>query len=787
MTDMTDLPPEVRAEMGGGAPDFERISAIEQMIATKRQEYVAYRTESGIEEVWRKAEEAYLGIDDANRGEFAKAKWAKPTSVTGPVTTNARVTGDSTKSTAFVRLTSRYVDAGAAKLGEILLPIDDKAFSFGPTPVPDLVKAKDDRTQVVIDGRPLERDATAEEMAAMASAGAPTGTEMPVPGAPAKPPGVPLTYGDLAKEAMNKAKDAATKAEKRIYDWMVESRYPMQMRKVIFDSARIGVGVVKGPYPDERRVQAVTKTPDGVMLQIKSAIKPSIKWVSPWDIYPDPACGEDIQDGSGIFEKDGISERSLRKLKKLPGYKAEAIDQVILEGPERCNVDDNGRRENKNKHQFTIWYFHGALTREDMLCLGAQGMDSVKEDQREVYALVTMVNDTVIRASVNVLDSGKHPYHAIPWQRRAGNWAGVGIAEQVDLPQRMINAATRAGLNNAGKSAGSIIVIDRTQLVPADMQWTLTPDKIFYTAPDANIEDIRKAFATFQIPNMTPQMMVWIEYALRLAEESTSIPLISQGQSGPTTPDTFGAAQLQNNNANQLLRNIGYQFDDYGTEPIVTMFYEWLLMDPEVPDDEKGDFEINAHGSIALVERAIQDQTILQMGAMVLNPAFDVSPARWFEQLAKSKRLDPRDFQLTEEEKQARAQQPPPVAPAVQAAQIRAASAEKIAAGSQAVAQARSQADIDRDAEYVRAETQRTQQEHEAAMEKLRLQRDLAMLDYANKRDMSLADIKADLAKEAAKIDLQRDLAQIDAHTKQVTKPPVEPPGRAEPGKAYQE
>ena len=127
------------------------------------------------------------------------------------------------------------------------------------------------------------------------------------------------------------------------------------------------------------------------------------------------------------------------------------------------------------------------------------------------------------------------------------------------------------------------------------------------------------------------------------------------------------------------------------------------------------------------------------------------------------------------------------MAPAVQAAQIRAASAEKIAAGSQAVAQARSQADIDRDAEYVRAETQRTQQEHEAAMEKLRLQRDLAMLDYANKRDISLADIKADLAKEAAKIDLQRDLAQIDAHTKQVTKPPVEPPGRAEPGKAYQE
>jgi hypothetical protein len=34
------------------------------------------------------------------------------------------------RSTVFLRLPSRYVDAGVTKLGEILLPADDKAFSF---------------------------------------------------------------------------------------------------------------------------------------------------------------------------------------------------------------------------------------------------------------------------------------------------------------------------------------------------------------------------------------------------------------------------------------------------------------------------------------------------------------------------------------------------------------------------------------------------------------------------------------------------------------------------------
>ena len=78
----------------------------------------------------------------------------------------------------------------------------------------------------------------------------------------------------------------------------------------------------------------------------------------------------------------------------------------------------------------------------------------------------------------------------------------------------------------------------------------------------AVMDDVRKAFMLTQFPSMQPQMMAIIEYAFRIAEESTSIPLVTQGQSGDTTPDTFGGMQLQNNNANQLLRAVGYQVDD---------------------------------------------------------------------------------------------------------------------------------------------------------------------------------------------------------------------------------
>ena len=487
MTDMADLPPEVRAEMGGGAHDFERISAIEQMIATKRQEYVAYRTESGIEEVWRQAEEAYVGMDDANRHEFGKARWAKPLTMTGPVETSDRSNrGADARSNVFIRLTSRYVDAGAAKLGEILLPPDDKAFSIKPTPIPELVAQKKNLAPVMLaNGMPAMRDPTPDELE---------------PGQlPSQAPGVQLTYADLAREKLEKADESATAAEKRIYDWMVESQYTGQQRKVIFDSARAGVGVVKSPFPDEKRARAMRRNESGqVELTILSKIQPSTRWVSFWNVYPDPACGENIQDGDYCFEKDGISERKLRKLARLPGYIKSAIDRVIVEGPDKCRVNDPGNPiQDANRHQYTIWYFHGAIKREEFLSATRKDPSQaagLKREQEMVHCVATMVNDSVVRVVLNPLEaSGEHPYHAIPWKRRPGHWAGVGISEQVAVPQRIINAATRAMLDNAGKSAGSIIAIDRKMLQPADGRWTLGRDKIFYTSPDAALEDIRKA------------------------------------------------------------------------------------------------------------------------------------------------------------------------------------------------------------------------------------------------------------------------------------------------------
>lgn len=770
---------------------LERLGAV---IAGKRKDAVDARKESGIERVWMACEEAYLGIDNMNRHEFAEARWAKPTSMEGPVTTN-KLPDDDNRSNVFVRLTSRYVDHGVGKLCEILLPIDDKAFSFTATPVPDLIEAKKDERNVLHDdGTPLMKMPDAPEP------GQPVG----MPGQPEQPAGpVPIKVKDFAQETLDLANEKAKKAETRIYDWMVESRYPAECRKVAHDAGRIGVGVLKGPFPELRDGRAVKKTDKGIVLEIKQSVSPAMKWIDPWNFFPDPACGEDIHNGDHVFERDYLSEKQLRKLKDSDDYLGTQIDKVIAEGPGKIYADGGSYSDKKSKKRYEIWYQYGTLKRTELAVANAQAIGDVPEDAQAINTIVAMVNDTVIKAVLNPLDSGSFPYRVMSWSRRPGHWAGVGIGESITAPQRMVNASTRALLNNAGLTAGPQIIIDQIGIVPADGSWKLTPNKIWYKTGESTAAKVSDAFYAVVIPSVQKEMAAIIEYAMRLAEESSGIPLVTQGQVGPTTPQTFGQAELQNNNSLTWLRSIGYRFDDMITEPMVGDLYEWLLLDPEVPEDEKGDFNINAHGSIAMVERAIQEQTVMQLLGASANPAYRINPPKLFALMLKGKRIDPREVQYSDEEFAKLPAQMPPIPIAVEQAkgqnaiqlqQVKDQTAVAIAQGHDQVIIAKTKEDTDRDRVYVEAEAERTQNEYDIRIEELRLRERLAMLDYSNRHQITLDQVKAKLADTSMRLSVQKELSAaslgVEVHKHhtapaEATTPPTEPAGRAESGQSF--
>ena len=805
------------AEIGEDGPDLAKVEAalreqqaeqlekLSGVLCKKRSAAIDGRKASGIEQEWQDDEDAYEGIDDVNR-----ASVQKPINSDGGVIGPRRST--QTRSTVFVNITRPYVDAASARVADMLLPTDDSNWSINPSPIPDIEYAMNDQTPV-LDEQGNQVFATPHASPQLqAQRNLPGAVDMQGQGQTGVPPAQgqpkPMTAADLAARIQEEARRKSDKAGKRIEDWHVECQYHAEVRKVIEDCARMGTGVLKGPFPIKKRFKKASMAEGGYALEIVEKINPASKRVSPWNFYPDPSCGENIHNGTHCFEKDYLTTRQLRDLKGTPGYLAWAIDEVVEEGPQKRNTSDRRRSEVKDDERFETWYFYGFLCKKDLDAAGISldDEDEVAEEMDEGYTdeeavetndmtpvIVTLVNDSIIKISHSPLDSGEFPYDVMPWQRRQESPFGIGVARQINTAQRMLNAAARNMMDNAGISAGPQIVVRKGVVTPADGRWEITPRKMWYVNEDADVQSVQQAFMSINITALQQDLQAIIQYAMKLAEDTTGMPLLMQGQQG-AAPETVGGMTMLNNNASSVLRRIARTFDDYITEPHIRRYYEWLLIWGE-DEDEKGDFVVDARGSSALVERDMQNQAYVQMGQMVMNPAFGIDPKKWFaEAYCKAFRIDPKRLQYTPEEMQQMAaqQQQQPPAPQVQAAQIRAETDKYKADKMAEVTIAKTQADTDRDSVYVQSEAMRTQTQADAKLQELSIKRELALLEYANKHQIAIEKVKAELAATAMKLQTQKELTAATINNKaptatpQVARPATEPPGKAPDGQAFQ-
>ena len=761
------------AEGGEISPErkAQDYSALCKTLKGWRDDAVTGRENDGIDKKWAEDEDFYDGIDDVNRGE----KWIKPTSVDGRVTGMRENPG--VRSTVFMEITRPYVDAASARAADMLLPTDDRNFVLEATPVPSLIDAMEDQSPAMDNGQPVMvpqmDDGGNPVMSPQMMGGQPM---MGANGQPMMAPAqLPMTIGDQAKEAIERARMSSEKAQQRIDDWLSECEYIDEARRVIDDAARIGTGVIKGPIPKRLKHKAITKGPSGVSIAIESVIAPTTTWVDPWNIYPDPACGDNIHRGKFIFERDDISARTLLDLRELDGFISEAINEILREGPK---TRDGAYTRKKDQEAYTenelfeVWYFYGFMSRKDMDVLDADYPEECECEQFPVIA--TIVNDKIIQATLNPLESGEFPYDVMVWQRIPGIWAGKGVARQMRTCQRGVNAAVRNLMDNAGLSAGPQIIINRDVIDPADGRWEIVPRKVWLAkGEDA---DVRKAFVVISIQSLQAELMAILDMWLKRAEDATGLPMLLQGQIG-NAPDTVGGMTMLNNNATGVLRRIAKLFDGRITKQQLGRYYEWLLLDPEIPDDEKGDFTIKPRGSSALVERESYSQLLMQMLGVSLDPRYGVDPKKMMSEFLKAQRFDAEAVVMDDAQYQQimeRMNQPPQDSGMAIAQMRTEVEAAKIQSNERIKA-----AEIEQETRIAAAEDAlaRWEKAVDTELEQMRLNGDVSM---------NTDSLKVNLTNNVAKIRAQLQAIAMGKQ-KQIAAPAMEPFGRAQPGKAFQQ
>ena len=749
---------EIYTESNSEPNDYELrdriLTELGLSLAKDRSDAIAWRSQSGIETEWKEDEEHSEGIDDANRGENKSAMSEKPA---GKADARSKTPG----STVFYNITRPYVESASARIGDMLLPTDERNFSVKNTPKPELV--------LISNGEIPKRIGNQIDAA--------------FPGDSERANKAKLELVDQVAAELKEAHEKAKKAEDQIDDWMVESQFHAEQRKIFEDAALVGCGILKGPIPVKSTVIAYKNG----QLITQEEVKPASVRVNYWNFFPDPACGENIHQGSYVFERDDITSKELIALTGMgedAGYFDDQIMAALSDGPHQAekvfNVDQDmpGARKRDREGLFEIWYYYGAKKVDDL----PQDIPGLPDSAETPYvnAHIVMVNNRVIKAALSHIDTGEFPYDVMVWQRRAGSWAGIGVARQIRTAQKMVNAATRNLMNNAGLAGGPMWAFNDL-IQPLDGKYEIAPLKGWRVSEDGDEIDPSKAFYFYTIPMLQQDLQAIIDRGLKMAEEVTGLPFLLQGQQG-SAPDTVGGMIMMHNNASTVLRRIARLFDDLVTKPHVRRYYQYLLLWGE--DDCKGDFQIDARGSSTLVERDIHNQALLQLGPIIQNPVHGKDPKKWADIVLKAYKINPNELDYDDEEWKAIVQQmsQPQQDPTVQIAQMNIESKERIKAAEQDFQQR--QLDTDREIKIamhaIAQDNERRKQQGQAEMTMAEMQAELSKL---------VMQLNSTEKQTAAKLDTQVMLSTVNSSpdSKQVSTPPSEPAGRAAPGNAYQD
>lgn len=736
-----DFPDATRAE---GMPEDEeamrermeeKLQSFGHSLARQRDEWIRDRYSYGVDKRWVEDEDQYNSKDNVNR---AASQMMTSVEQGYPVTTQH---AKPHRSTVFIGLTRQKTNAAESRIADILLPTDDRNWGISPTPVPAL------------------QDMTQDEAPAAD----------PNTGAPLVDPatGQAMRKKDLARAVLAAARKKAEAMQTEIDDQLTECDYNGELRKVIHNAAKLGTGVLKGPVVTNRvrkawaqRVDAYGEMVHEIMFVEETT--PASFCVDPRNCFPDPACGENIHDGKGHYERRKLTAKQVRELAKQPGYMASQLRKVLEEGPKRSatlqELEDEERRDIA-RETYEMWEYWGEVDHEDLAACGVKTGE--KDPLRSISACVVLINNTVVKAFLNPLDGGEIPYDYYVWEKCAGSVWGYGVPYLMRAQQRVLNAAWRQMMDNSGVSSGPQIVLNPNVIQPADKQWQLTSRKIWWATDE--IDDVRKAFATFEFDSHQKELAAIIQMATELADQETGVPMLLQGENG-SAPDTVGGMQMLMNSANVVLRRLVKQFDDQITRPHIRRYYDYNMLYNE-DEEVKGDFSIDARGSSALLIRDIQNQAFLNLLAAGANPIYGMflDTQKLFEKALQAQHIDPAEVfkseeeieQLKEQQKAAEGQAQPD--PRIEAAKIRAQTdIEKVKAqneGDMAELQTRlaiKQADI------------------AARREEMQMQREIEMLKMANTQNISLEAIKAKLADTAMRERGRKELFAAEQRLKLV-------------------
>ena len=430
---------------------------------------------------------------------------------------------------------------------------------------------------------------------------------------------------------------AAKKMEKKIHDQLEESNAKKQLRITAFETALFGTGIMKGPFALDKEYPSWSE--DGEYTPTVKTV-PQTSSVSIWNFYPDPDANN-MDEAEYVIEKHKMSRSQIRGLKRRPFFRSNAIDTAIEIGESYSKewweqVMEDADQETRSE-RFNVLEFWGYVD-TDILKDYDVVIPKELQDQDQVSVNIWICNGQVLRLVMNPFTPAILPYYAVPFEVNPYSFFGVGIAENMDDTQTLMNGFMRMSVDNAALSGNLIIEIDETNLMPGQ-DLSIYPGKVFRRQGGAPGQAI---FGT-KFPNVSNENMQMFDKARVLSDESTGFPSFAHGQTGVQgVGRTASGISMLMSAANGSIRTVVKNVDDYLLGPLGRAFFHFN-MQFDYDSEIKGDLEVKAEGTESLMANEVRSQRLMQFLGVVQNPV--LAPFAKMDyiirEIAKSMDLDP--------------------------------------------------------------------------------------------------------------------------------------------------
>jgi hypothetical protein len=350
-----------------------------------------------------------------------------------------------------------------------------------------------------------------------------------------------------------------------------------------------------------------------------------------------------IEECEYVVHRHKMNKSQLRQLRNMPYFNEDAIRNCLMEGPNYQEKDFESQlkddaRQDEYQSNFEVLEYWGIMDAEYAREVGIELDDSI-DDLDEVQINAWVCGNQLLRAVINPFTPYRLPYHAFPYERNPYNFFGIGVAENMDDSQQIMNGHARMAVDNLAMAGSLVFDVDESALV-GGQSMEIYPGKIFRRQagmPGQAIHGVK-------FPNTAPENMMMFDKFRQLADEQTGIPSYSHGQTGvQSMTRTASGMSMLLGAASLNIKTVVKNLDDFLLRPLGESFFQWNMQFFEGSLDVEGDLEVRATGTNSLMQKEVRSQRLTMFLQTAQSPAIApfVKISKLVSELAYSLDLDP--------------------------------------------------------------------------------------------------------------------------------------------------